>query len=75
MQPTDRQDRAAIIGQQVRAARRQLGLDQQTTALLAGVSERFLRDLEHGKATVRLGHVLDVLDVLGLELRIGDEDA
>lgn len=72
---TNRQDRAAEIGAAIRAARRGLGLDQRTTALLAGVSERFLRDLEHGKETVRLSHVLAVLDALGLELRIGDEDA
>ena len=62
----DRQVRADSIGRAVRAARRDLGLDQETTARLAGVSVRFLRELEHGKDTVQLRHVA-VLDVLGLE--------
>jgi HTH-type transcriptional regulator / antitoxin HipB len=66
---------AATLGREVRRARRELGLDQATTALLAGVSERFLRELEHGKETVQLRQLLTVLDVLGLELRLVARDA
>lgn len=73
--PPDRRVRADTVGPAVRSARRDLGLDQETTARLAGVSVRFLRDLEHGKETVQLRHLLAVLDVLGLELRLVTADA
>lgn len=41
-----------------------------TAAGLAGVGTRFLGDLERGKPTVRLGLALQVLERLGLEVRI-----
>lgn len=50
--------------------RRALGLGQEELAELAGVSVRFIRALEHGKPSVRLDKVLDLLDVLGLELDV-----
>jgi len=53
----------------VRARRRDLGLRQADLADLSGTSERFIRELEHGKATLRLDKVIAVLDALGLELR------
>ena len=53
----------------VRARRRALRLRQRDLADLAGTSERFIRELEHGKASVRLDKVTAVLDALGLELR------
>jgi len=37
---------------------------------MAGCSELFVRELEQGKPTVRLDKTLDVLRVLGLELRL-----
>jgi HTH-type transcriptional regulator/antitoxin HipB len=55
----------------VRSRRRALGLGQQDLADLSGASVRFVRNLEHGKASVRLDKLLAVLDVLGLELRAG----
>ena len=45
--------------------RRELGLRQADLADLAGVSERFVRELESGKGSVRLDKVVPVLDVLG----------
>ena len=48
--------------------RKQLGLRQEDLAVLAGVSERFVRQLEAGKSTVRLDTLTAVLDALGLEL-------
>ena len=48
--------------------RRALGLRQADLADLAGVSERFVRELEGGKPSVRLDLLVRVLDVLGLEL-------
>lgn len=58
-----------MLGDDIRERRRQLGLRQRDLADLAGASERFIRELEHGKATVRLDKVRAVLDALGLELR------
>lgn len=58
------------IGEAVRARRKDLGLLQIDVADLAGVSERFVRELEQGKPTVRLDKCVAVFDVLGLELRL-----
>lgn len=66
----ERHDRAVIIGDLVRRTREDAGQDQRTVAALAGVSERFLRSVEHGKPTVRFDALLAVLDALGLELLV-----
>ena len=57
------------LGQDIRHRRRDLGLRQCDLADLAGTSERFIRAIEHGKASVRLDKVAALLDALGLELR------
>lgn len=57
------------LGSDVRARRRALGLNQRELAELSGTSERFIRDLEHGKASVRLDKAMAVLTTLGLDLR------
>jgi y4mF family transcriptional regulator len=54
----------------VRARRRQLQLRQGEVADLAGVSERFVYALEHGKESVQLDKVLAVLAALGLHLEL-----
>ncbi|WP_422936082.1 helix-turn-helix transcriptional regulator [Sinomonas sp. P47F7] len=54
----------------VRDRRRALSLTQQDLADLAGVSERFVRFVEQGKASVRLDTLAAVLDALGLELAV-----
>jgi len=48
--------------------RKYLGLTQRQLAELAGVGEVFLRQLEHGKTTVRLDRVLAVTLALGLRI-------
>ncbi len=58
----------ANLGVAIRERRRALGLRQQDLADLAGASERFIRELEHGKASVQMDKVVAVLDALGLEL-------
>jgi len=58
------------LGAAVRRRREELGLNQVELAELAAVSTRFVHTLEAGKPTVRLDKVLDVLRVLGLELRV-----
>ena len=67
-------DRAPMerLGAAVRARRRALELDQAEVAALAGVGLAFLYQLEHGKATMRIDKLLDVLSVLGLELCLSE---
>ena len=57
------------LGHEIRERRRSLGLLQIDVAEMASVSERFVREAEHDKPTLRLDKVSAVLDVLGLELR------
>ena len=57
------------LGRDIRDRRRVLGLRQRDLSDLAGTSERFIRELEHGKPSVRLDKVVAVLGALGLELR------
>jgi y4mF family transcriptional regulator len=52
----------------VRAKRRQLGLSQPELARNAGVGWRFVRELEGGKATLRLDKVNQVLALFGHEV-------
>lgn len=47
--------------------RKQLGMTQKQLALLAGCHFVFINELEHGKSTLRIDKVLDVLITLGLE--------
>lgn len=58
------------LGVALRAARKQLGLTQPQLALAAGVGVRFIVDLEAGKPTLRLEHVLRVIDALGGEVQL-----
>ena len=53
------------LGEAVRVAGKQLRLTQSQIALAAGVGVRFIVELESGKPTVRLEHVLRVIAVLG----------
>jgi len=54
----------------IKETRKEQKVRQQDLADLAGVSCRFLSDLENGKATVELGKVLAVLAILGLEIKL-----
>ena len=58
------------FGSTLRNRRRDLGLRQEELAELAGVSTRFVGELESGKATARLDKFQDVLNALGLTLEI-----
>jgi y4mF family transcriptional regulator len=59
---------ALDLGRYVKARRRELGKTQVTLATEAGVSRRWLSDLEAGKATAEIGLVLRTLDALRLDL-------
>lgn len=56
------------IGAALRAKRKEYQLRQEEAAEFAQVSERFVREMEKGKATLRLDKLMDVLAVVGLEL-------
>lgn len=58
----------AELGALVRKIRKEQGLTQLDVAGLAGLSNRFIIDLERGKETLQIGKVLDVLSLLGVEL-------
>jgi HTH-type transcriptional regulator/antitoxin HipB len=54
------------LGQAIRAARKRSGLTQRDLALATGAGERFIVELENGKATVHLGKALGVAKALGI---------
>ena len=54
----------------VRAKRKEVGLTQETLALYAGVSAKFVVELEAGKKTLRLDKVTDVLGVFDYALDV-----
>lgn len=58
------------LSRTLRQRRHALGLTQLELADLAEVSERLIRDLEHGRLTVRTDKLLAVLAALGLELKV-----
>ena len=58
----------SALGQFVRSQRKRVGLTQVDLADLAGVSDRFLRELEKGKPTAEVGKVITVLSALGFDL-------
>ncbi len=53
------------IGTFLKMRRRQVKLTQAELALKAGVGLRFIRDLEQGKATLRMDKVNQVLALFG----------
>ena len=58
------------LGVSLLSARKQMGLTQAQLALAAGVGVRFIVDLEAGKPTLRLEHVLRVIAALGGEINL-----
>ena len=56
---------STIIADFIRAMRKQLKLTQPELAEKAGVGLRFLRELENGKASVRMDKVNQVLALFG----------
>jgi HTH-type transcriptional regulator / antitoxin HipB len=69
----EREERAMIVtaedfGRQVAEARRALGLTQRDLALAIGTGERFIVELEAGKATAQLGKALTAARAVGLRL-------
>ena len=65
----------ADLAAAIRGRRQERGMSQVDLAEAAGVSRRWLIDLESGKTRVDTALVLRVLDVLGLDLWAGDTPA
>lgn len=61
---------ARDIGLYVRGRRREIGMSQTSLADKAGVSRRWLSDLEAGKATAEIGLVFRTLDALRLVMDV-----
>ncbi|MBR2507071.1 MAG: helix-turn-helix transcriptional regulator [Bacilli bacterium] len=49
----------------VKENRKMLGLTQARLAMYAGVSTKFIVELEQGKKTLKMDKILDVLRILG----------
>ena len=58
------------IGAAIRARRKELGVTQKDLAMTCGTGLRFIGELEQGKPTCHIGKTLQVLQALGLELRV-----
>jgi len=58
------------LGKQIQDLRKQAKLTQKEFAKRVGVGLRFVRDLEQGKASVRLDKVNQVLEFLGHHLEL-----
>jgi len=58
------------LSQEVKYARKKAKLTQEDLALFAGVSRKFISELENEKQTLEIGKVLDVLNALGISLTI-----
>ena len=55
------------IAQFIKESRKQAGLTQEEFALRSGLGLRFVRELEQGKATVRMDKVNIALEMFGYE--------
>lgn len=63
------------IAAQIKDLRKKNGLTQIEFAKRAGLGLRFVRELEQGKATVRMDKLMQVLDFLGYHLELKKNDA
>jgi len=62
------------IGSRIKQERKRQKLTQEQLAALAGVGVRFIRELEHGKPTCQLSLALQIMQTLGLSLKILTSD-
>ena len=62
------------VGARIREIRKAQRISQETLAGLAGTGQRYISELERGKATARLGEMLKVLNALGAGLYILSQD-
>lgn len=70
--PPSLQERLVALAESLRARRKALRLTQIELSRLSGTGPDFVYDVERGKPTLRLDKLLQVLEVLGLELVLGE---
>jgi len=58
------------LGKLIRQHRKSMGLTQLDAAGLCGVGERFLSELERGKASASIGKAILVIKRLGLKIEM-----
>ncbi len=63
------------IGQTIRRVRKSQGLTQSELAMTANTAIRFISDLENGKATCEIGKALQVIQCLGIKIRLDAADS
>lgn len=61
-----------VIGQRIRARRKQLGVSATAAAEAAGMSRVTLHRIERGEPAVTMGAYVGAISVLGLELDLAD---
>ncbi|AGF74145.1 transcriptional regulator, XRE family protein [Bartonella australis AUST/NH1] len=61
------------LGSLIRQTRKMQGLTQRQLSGVGGAGERFIRELERGKASCHLGKALLVIRALGLTVQVDDE--
>lgn len=62
------------IAEFVKKRRKEAGLTQEEFAMRSGLGLRFVRDLEQGKATVRMDKVNVALNMFGMETVPGKKE-
>ncbi|MHB8963497.1 MAG: helix-turn-helix transcriptional regulator [Saccharofermentanales bacterium] len=62
------------ISQFIKEQRKKAGLTQEEFAMRSGLGLRFVRELEQGKATVRLDKVNQALAMFGMETVPGKKE-
>jgi transcriptional regulator with XRE-family HTH domain len=67
---SERRERAAEIGEIIRALRRDAGLTQEQLAMRAGVSKSVITLLESGKSSTRVPVLLKICEALDAEVVI-----
>lgn len=66
---------SSSLGALIRAERKAQGLTQEELAALSGVGVRFVRELELGKDSCRVGLALNVMKTLGLRVNVASRGA
>ncbi|MCD7879244.1 MAG: hypothetical protein LUG16_04840 [Candidatus Gastranaerophilales bacterium] len=63
---------AEELGKLIRNTRKSQGLTQSDLAIACKAGIRFIVELENGKETAQIGKTINVLNMLGLSINIGE---
>lgn len=63
-----------ILGELLRAKRKEQHLTQGQVAEFCGVSTKFISEVERGKETAEIGKVLSLLNTIGIDLYADSRD-